>query len=77
MKEKWEELTEVLQEEEIVSRLDLVLALLVALLSGVIIGFLTCPKRQKLSFMGSCNGNTYNEFEETEEDALEEEGEEK
>lgn len=64
MKEKWEKLTTELLDVEVVSRLDMILALLIALLSGVIIGFLTCPKRQKISCFGCLNGNTYNDYEE-------------
>lgn len=57
MKEKWEKLTAVLAEKERVSKLDMILALLAALLSGVIIGFLMCPKRKSVKLVGCLNGN--------------------
>lgn len=57
MKEKWDKLTAALAEEESASRLDMILALLVALLWGVIIGFLMCPKRKSIKLIGCLNGN--------------------
>lgn len=57
MKERWDELTAILAEEEKMSRLNLVLGLLVAFLTGVIAGFLICPKRQKTNYFGCNNGN--------------------
>lgn len=56
MKEKWEKLTAVWAEKEYVSKLNMMLALLVALFSGVIIGFLTCPKRKIIKYTGCFNG---------------------
>lgn len=59
MKEKWNELSAILAEEEKVSKLNMALGLLSALLSGVIIGFLLCPKRQKTSYYGHSSNNSY------------------
>lgn len=55
MKERWNEARKFLEEQEHITRLDLVLALLIALTTGVIIGYLTNPKRPR--FIGSFNGN--------------------
>lgn len=57
MKERLDELTAMLAEEEKVSKLNMVLGLLVALLSGVIIGLLICPKRQRTKYIDCYNGN--------------------
>lgn len=59
MKERWDELTAVLAEEEKMSKLNLVLGLLAAFLSGIIVGFLICPRRHKTSYYG-CNNGSYN-----------------
>lgn len=59
MKERLDELTAMLAEEEKVSKLNMVLGLLVALLSGVIIGLLICPKRQRTKYIG-CNNGCHN-----------------
>ena len=58
MKERLDNLTALLAEEKKMSKLNFVLSLLVALLSGVILGFLICPKRSKTSYMGCYNGNS-------------------
>lgn len=57
--EKWKELAAAAEKTEKISRLNLVLSLLVALLTGVVIGFLTCPTRKKIVYLGSGNGNNF------------------
>ena len=57
--EKWKELAAAAEKTEKISRLNLVLSLLVALLAGVVIGFLTCPTRKKIVYLGSGNGNNF------------------
>lgn len=71
--EKWKELAAAAEKTEKISRLNLVLSLLVALLAGVVIGFLTCPTRKKTVYFGCGNGNNIvdgeDDTEEEEEDA--------
>lgn len=55
MKERMDEVRKFLEKKEKITRLDLVLALLIALTAGVIIGYLTNPKRPR--FIGCFNGN--------------------
>lgn len=55
MKERMDEVKKFLEKKEKLTRLDLVLALLIALTTGVIIGYLTNPKRPR--FIGCFNGN--------------------
>ncbi len=68
--EKWKELAAAAEKTEKISRLNLVLSLLVALLAGVVIGFLTCPTRKKTVYFGCGNGNNIVDGDDdTEEDA--------
>lgn len=68
--EKWKELAAAAEKTEKISRLNLVLSLLVALLAGVVIGFLTCPTRKKTVYFGCGNGNNIvGGDDDTEEDA--------
>lgn len=55
MKERMDEVRKFLEKKEKITRLDLILSLLIALVTGVIIGFLTNPKRPR--FIGCFNGN--------------------
>lgn len=73
MKERLDKLTAILAEEEKVSKLNMVLGLLVALLSGVIVGLLICPKRQRTKYIG-CNNGSYNGSRNADDDCCDCEG---
>lgn len=62
MKTRLDELTAILAEEKKLSKLNLILSLLVALLSGVVIGFLLCPRRQKATYFGCYNGSNNSNY---------------
>jgi len=57
MKDRMDKLTAVLAEDSKMSKLDVVLSLLVALFSGIILGILFSPRRDKTSYFGCGNGN--------------------
>lgn len=57
MKERMDEVRKFLEKKEKVTRLELILALLVALFTGVLIGFLTSPRRLRPKYIGCFNGN--------------------
>lgn len=61
VKERMDEVRRFLEKKEKITRLDLILSLLIALVSGVIIGFLTNPKRPRYigCFNGNFNGGNY------------------
>lgn len=62
MKERMDEVKKFLEKKEKITRLDLILALLVALFTGVLIGFLTSPRRQYPKYIGCFNGNYNGDF---------------
>ncbi len=55
MKEKWQELQEVLGEMATIKKREYVLTLAVCVLSGLVIGMLISPKKRVM--IGSNNGN--------------------
>lgn len=57
LKEKMDEVKKFLDKKEKISRLDLILYVLIALFSGIIIGFLTNPRRKPPRYIGCFNGN--------------------
>lgn len=59
MRERLDAVKKFLGQEEKLERLDLILYLLIALFSGVIIGFLTSPKGRppKYKYIGCFNGS--------------------
>ena len=59
MKEKIEQLLSDLQEDSKLTKLDVVLGILVALFSGVLLGILISPRRDKTQYFGCGNGNNY------------------
>lgn len=73
MKERMNEAKKFLEKKEKITRLDLILSLLIALVTGVIIGFLTNPKRPRFigCFNGNFNGGNYGIGEEEGEDECE------
>lgn len=57
MKETCEKIKGYLKENKTMSTTEFWLSIAVALLSGIILGFLFSPKRQKTTYIGSNNGN--------------------
>ncbi len=57
MKEKMETVQKFLAEKEENTRLDVILCLLIAFLSGMVVGLLTAPARKSRRFYGCFNGN--------------------
>ena len=55
MKEKWQELQEVLEEMATIKKREYVLTLAVCVLSGLVVGMLVSPKKRVM--IGSHNGN--------------------
>ena len=54
MKDRMNKLTDILAEESKMTKLDIVLSILVALFSGVLIGMLLSPGKNKYSVCSDC-----------------------
>ena len=59
MKKRLDELTAVLAEDSKMTKLDVVLSILVALFTGIFLGMLLSPRKNKTQYFGCGNGNNY------------------